>query len=460
MKNEKNVSPLSGKNFAVLALGCRTNLYESEALVSMLEARGACYSESVESVDIVVVVTCTITQMADAKTRKLIRRLRRKNPDAAIVACGCYAQVCEEEEARALGVDLLIGNRKKQDVAEALESWYAEKKFFCDINSKIAGDRTWDALSLDRPRLHTRAFVKVQDGCSRRCSYCIVPRVRGMQVSRDALETVDEIARIAASGCSEIVLTGIHLGSYRCGDVSLGGLIRQIARVPGLRRLRMGSIEPFAVDDDLLEALAEVGVFCPHLHIPLQSGDDGVLSAMRRGYTAVEFARTVERIRRRLGDDVHLSTDLIVGFPGESEEAFERSLRLLASLGLGKVHVFPFSPRTGTEAAAMEGRVPQVVARERAKRAIELSDALLEQYAARFVDTTCKILVEEEAFGIASGWTEHYLKACAILPKNPGQTGGKSIGCVLSVYPKTHVGGILLEQGIDPASAERFAADR
>ncbi len=205
---EKNAAPLSQKNFSVVALGCRTNLYESEAVASMLEACGARYCAHAEGVDIVVLVTCTITQAADAKTRKMIRRLRRKNPNAVLVACGCYAQVCAPEEARALGVDILIGNRRKENIVSALASWYEEKNFFCDVNAEIGTDRTWDALALDRPRLHTRAFVKVQDGCSRRCSYCIVPRVRGMQVSRDTRETVDEIARITASATLKLIIKG------------------------------------------------------------------------------------------------------------------------------------------------------------------------------------------------------------------------------------------------------------
>jgi threonylcarbamoyladenosine tRNA methylthiotransferase MtaB len=413
MEKNISVSPLSGKRFGVVALGCRTNLYEAEAIASALEAEGARHCEAIEGLDVVVIVTCTITGTADAKTRKWIRRLRRKNPNAAVVACGCHAQTRAPEEARALGVDILVGNRRKEKISALLAGWFEEKIFLSDVSPDLSGDGTWDSLSLDRPRLRTRAFVKVQDGCSRRCSYCVVPRARGMQVSREPRETVREISRIAASGCREVVLTGTHLGGYRHGDISLGDLIREISRVPGLRRLRMGSIEPFAVDDALLEAMSESGVFCPHLHIPLQSGDDGVLSAMRRGYTASAFARTVDRVRRYLGGDAHVSTDLIVGFPGETEEAFERSLRLLSSLELGKVHVFPFSPRAGTEAAAMADAVPPGTARERMRRATALSDALLEKYAAGFAGARCEILVEEQGDGIASGWTKHYVKACA-----------------------------------------------
>lgn len=446
---------LAGKRFCVAALGCRTNLYEAEAAASSLESCGAICVDDREGVDVAVVMTCAVTGAAGAKCRKLIRRLRRDNPCAAIAACGCWAQSATSGEARELGVDILIGNRRKASLADELASWFERREFAANVGTDIARDRSWDGMTLDRPRAHTRAFLKVQDGCSRRCSYCYVPAVRGAEVSRDPHDALREAERIAASGCREVVLTGVHLGSYRHGDLQLGDLIAMIASVDGIERIRMGSIEPFAVSDDLLESLASCGAFCRHLHIPMQSGDDTVLAAMRRGYTAEGFAGVVARARAALGDELHVSTDLIVGFPGESDEAFERSLSLIDDVGIGRVHVFPFSARPGTDAASMIGVVSPDVIRDRAERAGVAGERSLARFAYRFVGVECELLAEKLVDGRAVGWTKNYLRACALCETIPARDAQKiSAGDVVKFVPKVRVGGILSEEpeGLDLAS--------
>jgi threonylcarbamoyladenosine tRNA methylthiotransferase MtaB len=465
------VRGLAGKTFSVLVLGCRTNFYEAEALTSMLELKGASFIKGPSrAADIVIILTCSVTSVADAKTRKFIRRARRANGSAVIAACGCSVQHLSSDEAADLGADILIGSRMKGALPDVLEEWFSHAPCEGDVSGDgevivlrdlgIGKNREWDGLSMDRPRLRERAFVKVQDGCDRRCSYCVVPFVRGAEVSRPLPDVVREVSGIVGSGCREVVLTGVHVGAYGSGGRGLSALIESLSRITGLSRLRMGSLEPFAVSEELLGALKGSPVFCPHLHLPLQSGDDGILSRMRRGYGADWFRGMIGRVRAALGDDVHISTDLIVGFPGETDDAFERSLGLLEDLGVGKVHVFPFSPREGTDAAAMDGRVRPDLVKERVSRAVDLSGRLLSRFAARRVGLSEEILCESsEAFerrkpvesgppegrgalSLVSGWTRRYLKAYALSP------GRDLNGREIAISPKSEIDGILLGDGI------------
>lgn len=397
---------LSGKKFSIFIQGCRTNQYEGEAIAAALEAEGAVCGE--ESPDIVVIVTCTITAVADRKCRKLIRRARRENPHAVIAACGCYAQKVTEAERELLDIDIVLGNRLKHRLPELVAERLAGGAPRIEVDGDIERENIWDSLTLDRPRLHTRAFLKVQDGCNHYCSYCIVPSVRGKPVSRPLAEAVDEARRITESGCPEIVLTGVHLGLYD----ELPQLVRRIGALPKIKRLRFGSIEPFAVNDELLAALADCPAFCEHLHMPLQSGDDGVLSSMKRGYRAADFAKIAARARGVLGDSLHISTDLMVGFPTEDDAAFRRSLDFVKGQGFGKVHVFPYSPREGTPAAAMEQLRSEAVHR-RAAEALELAAELHKDFCSRWIGRECAILTEESDGTAAKGLTRSYIRVTA-----------------------------------------------
>jgi threonylcarbamoyladenosine tRNA methylthiotransferase MtaB len=466
------VRGIAGKTFSVVVLGCRTNHYEAEALVSMMEQRGAILLKKTSApADIVIILTCSVTSIADAKTRKMIRRARRLHPQAAVAACGCSVQEISSSEAGQLGVDILVGNRMKHKLPDALEDWFesaAEKNSTeRDGSGKVIEFREenldknsgWDELRLDRPRMLTRAFVKVQDGCSRRCSYCIIPSVRGGEVSRSVSDVVREVSGIAESGCAEVVLTGVHIGAYNDGGIRLAGLIGALSKVSGLRRLGIGSLGPFAVNDDLLGALSNSSIFCPHLHLPVQSGDDGVLLRMRRGYDTTAFRGMIDRVRRALGDDVHISTDLIVGFPGETDGAFERSLDLLSDVGFGKVHVFPFSPRMRTDAAEMNGRIEPRIVKERVARAAELAGMLLSRYAKRWIGAPDAILCERceltqnRLVAAVSGWTSHYLRAYAI--KDGADFEGKEI----LIEPESEARGILLGKGITIDDLREFSSE-
>lgn len=394
----------SDKKFSIQIQGCRTNQYEGETIAAALEALGA--QKDDESPDVVVIVTCAVTAVAERKCRKLIRRARRAHPNAVIAACGCSTQKMTARDAEALGLDIAIGNRDKHKLPRLIAERLAGAPRFCETNGNIMTDESWDALSLDRPRLHTRAFLKVQDGCAHYCAYCIVPFVRGKPVSRPLDDAVDEARRITESGCPEIVLTGIHLGLYE----NLPELVRRIGFLPKLRRLRFGSIEPFAVDGALLSALAETPAFCEHLHMPLQSGDAGVLADMRRGYTPGEFAAIAERARAALGESLHISTDLMTGFPTESRAAFKNSLDFIKSIGFGKIHVFPYSPRAGTSAAAMPP-VPETELKERTAEALEAAAELHEKFCSRWLGREITVLTEEIKNGAVRGLTRNYIRA-------------------------------------------------
>ncbi len=398
---------LRGLKVWVYVLGCRSNLYESEALAGELEARGATVSRRPEGCGAAVIVSCSVTAMADKKCRQVVRRARRGvGTDGVVAVCGCWAQRLDASEARELGIDILVGNRLKSGLPDALQAAFAVRPHsFVDLRTDLKADRIWDPLTLAHPVLRSRAFIKVQEGCDHFCSYCVIPFLRGRSTSRPQGETLHEVRRIVDGGCREIVLTGIHLGMYgRDSGTSLAALIRAISELPGLVRLRLGSLEPFALDDELLEALAKSPVFCPHLHLPLQSGDDGILERMRRGHSVDEYIRLCARAREKLGDDLHISSDILVAFPGENEKAFEGTLSVMERVGLGRIHVFPFSPRRGTPAATFADRVAPQIASERVAAAMALGATLLQRYAARFVGRILPVLY---------GYTPHFVEAVA-----------------------------------------------
>lgn len=398
---------LEGKSFNVIVLGCRSNQYEGEALISQMISHRAYLSK--ESPNIVIIVTCSITSRADVKVRKLIRHMRKKHVGAFIVVTGCYAQTVSPELVRDMGVDLLVGNRLKNRIPELIAD-NIEKRFFHIERADLAENKTWDKLSLNSIHSRSRAFIKIQDGCNHGCSYCIVPMLRGAPVSRSVHDILDEIDRVVGNGCSEVVLTGIHIGLYNSDGVDLPRLVNKIALNKRVKRLRFGSIEPLAVTDDLLRSLAESGIFCPHLHIPVQSGDDVVLSSMRRGYTSEQFRRIISTVREYLGKNIHVSTDLIVGYPVETEDMFLESLNFIKSLRFGKVHVFPYSRREGTVAGLLP-TIPEAILKARVERALALSEILLDEYATTCIGNPTTVLVEKSSPPFVEGWTREYVRA-------------------------------------------------
>jgi len=430
---------LRGVRVRILPMGCRTNLFESEALGCSFTEAGALLTDE-EVFDAAVVVTCSVTSEADRKCRQNLRRLRRENPDGIIIAAACWAQRISPEEARDLGVDCLVGNRLKFRipgiVTEMIEHGRPTEGPRIE-RVDVQNLKEWDPLYLSARRTRTRAFLKIQDGCDHRCAYCIIPDLRGMPVERHPGEILQEVRMLALSGCREVVFTGINLGMFgRTSGVSLGDIVRRTGQVEGIERVRFGSLEPFCLTEDLLEALADTPQFCPHLHIPLQSGDPVILEKMGRGYTPGEFEALVGRARYFLGEDLHLSTDIIVGFPGETDKAFLSTLEMLERAGAGKVHVFPFSLREGTPASLIDGRLPPRVVRSRMDQALSMASELLDRYAGRWVGEEVEILVEKSQGGVVQGLSSHFLRV-----RVPGEA---LQGEITTVVPGDTKKGVLL----------------
>ena len=400
---------LNGTKIYVHVFGCRTSLCEGEYISGSLMARGAEITETLsEGINAAVIVTCSVTQEADAKCRKLIRRVRRILGHEGILAvCGCWSQNVSESTARELGIDILAGNRGKNILPDTIENMLHDSRDFIDLRAHI-NSWEWEELAIDYPVMHSRAFIKIQDGCNHFCTYCIIPFLRGRPVSRPTENIIAELQRMIHNGINEIILTGIHLGIYgRDINTSLAELIREVSKISALKRLRLGSLEPFCLDDTLLNALSECESFCHHLHLPLQSGDDEILSSMRRGYTSDEFVRVCDKARSVLGDDLHISSDILVGFPGESDNAFTRTLEAMRAAKFGRVHVFPYSRREGTIAASMTKQISHDVKVSRTSQAISLGHELYNDYVKKFMNSDVEILIETGN----KGHTRHYIEA-------------------------------------------------
>ena len=414
---------LQGKKINIMAMGCRSNQSEADSLASMLKRTGA---EIVKAppYDAAVLITCTVTAIADKKSRQLLRRLRRQSPEALLVATGCWAQKADPNLAQRLGVDLLVGNRQKWQIPSLLNHALGEKRPLplTIVRNDILHSEEWDHLFQFQPLLHSRAFVKIQVGCIDFCSYCVIPFVRGKPVSRPLNSVLEEVRSIADSGCTEVVLTGVHLGLYgQFGEVSLGELVRQAGAIPGVERIRFGSLEPFGINDELLSALAETPQFCPHLHLPLQSGDDTVLQRMRRGYSPLEYMASVERARHYLGSRIHISTDVLVGFPGEDERAFANTLSFMKEVAFGKVHVFPYSSREGTRAASFDDHLPRHVVQERVHKVMEMGEQLFREYCSQWVGEEISVFIEDAAETGSTGLTPFFVKAVVPQMVSPGR---------------------------------------
>jgi len=383
--------------FAVRTLGCKVNQYETQRLVEQLEALGWRHAENGDGADLCIVNTCTVTEEADAKSRQALRRFRREHPRAVVVAAGCYVERDRAALEAINGVDHFLNNAQKERLVEVL--------------GLLPGAGAEVPSGISRFAGHARAFVKVQDGCDRFCSYCILPRVRGRSRSRPMAAVLDEARRLVANGYPELVLTGVHLGDYADGPKKLFDLVSALDEIEGLRRVRFSSIDPKEVTAELVETIASSRTACPHLHISLQSGSGTVLKRMNRDYTPEEYRRVVERASAAI-PDLCVSTDLMVGFPGETDDEFADSLAMIEAVGFSKVHVFPFSPRPGTAAAERSDFVPQKVIQERLARITEAAEAAALRCRRRFVGRTMEVLVEGRTKDgqFHHGFTSNYLK--------------------------------------------------
>lgn len=393
--------PQPGETFALLDVGCKVNQYDGQVMREHLRKLGWREVSFREPADLYVINTCTVTARADEKCRKEVQRAIRRNPGARVIVTGCGAVRGGDIFAAIPGVSAVFSREQMARVDEFLATGAAPEPgdiFACGI-SRFAG--------------HTRAFLKLQDGCDAHCAYCIVPYVRGRERSRPLQDVREEAGRLVAAGHIEIVLTGIHVGRYHSEDGNcLADAARKLLELPGLQRLRVSSLEAMEVSDALLDIAAADGRFCPHFHLPLQSGDDNVLAAMRRTYTVAEFLGKVKTIRERFNRPA-LTTDVMIGFPGETDAQFEQTLEVCRQAGFSRIHVFPYSPRKGTPAAAMRAQVARAVIRERTARMEQLAAELALNYKQMFLGEMVLPLVEHRCGrgpGLLTGWTPRYLR--------------------------------------------------
>ena len=407
---------IHGKKAAIVTLGCKVNQYETDAMRSMLENAGEVITDAGDEPDIYIVNTCSVTNMAERKSRQMLHRAKRKNPNVIVVAVGCYAQVGKEELAADGHIDLIIGNNKKKDLIKILEDYEPEGVPEAEVLD-IASDRSFENLCVDHLETHTRAYIKVQDGCNQFCSYCIIPYARGRVRSRQKEDVLKEIRNLAEKGCREFVITGIHVTSYGTdlGDIRLIDLLEEISQIEGVERIRLGSLEPGFITEDVLGRLSRLKNFCPHFHLSLQSGCDTVLARMNRKYTT-EDIREKCRMIRTFFDTPALTTDIIVGFPGETEEEFETTRRFLEEIQLYEMHIFKYSVRKGTKAAVMDHQVPDQIKAERSDILLAMAVRNKKAFEEAQLGREKEVLMEEELRGRKNwyvGHTREYIRTAA-----------------------------------------------
>lgn len=412
------------KKAALHNLGCKVNAYETEAMQHILETAGYEIVPFTEKADVYVINTCSVTNIADRKSRQMLHKAKKNNPHAVVVAAGCYVQTKEAEAALDESIDIIIGNNKKHELVKLLEKFEAEKKqeetkqnrkaqlaSIADINHE---KQEYEELYLERTAEHTRAFLKVQDGCNQFCSYCIIPFARGRVRSRKAEDVLGEVRRLAEHGYREVVLTGIHLSSYGAdtGD-SLLHLIELVHEVEGMKRIRLGSLEPRIVTEDFVKRLSRLEKICPHFHLSLQSGCDTVLARMNRRYDTAEYEAGCQMLRKYFSHPA-ITTDVIVGFPGETEEEFQITKEYLERIHFYEMHIFKYSRREGTKAAAMKNQVPEPEKTRRSAILLDLEKKMSEEFRNAYLGETVTALLEEkmefEGKTYFTGYTKEYVK--------------------------------------------------
>lgn len=419
------------KKAALHNLGCKVNAYETEAMQQLLEEAGYEIVSFHEKADVYVINTCSVTNMADRKSRQMLHRAKKMNPDAAVVAAGCYVQTKEEEAKQDLAIDILIGNNQKNELVHRLDEFFAEREEADSKNAEKESDtnhqnkveavvdinhepQCFEEMSLTKTAEHTRAFVKVQDGCNQFCSYCIIPYARGRVRSRNIESVLKEIRGLAKMGYQEVALAGIHLSSYGVDcEESLIHLIQEIHKIDGIRRIRLGSLEPQIVTEEFARELSSLEKICPHFHLSLQSGCDATLKRMNRKYTAAQYEEGC-RLLRKYFEHPAITTDVIVGFPGETEEEFETTKAFLEKIHFYEMHIFKYSKRQGTRAAVMENQVPEEIKTKRSAELIALSERMSNEFRSYYLGREEEVLFEEPAEidgkTMYVGYTKEYVK--------------------------------------------------
>ena len=387
------------KKVALHNLGCKVNAYEVEAMQQLLEKAGYEIVPFTEGADVYLINTCTVTNIADRKSRQMLHKAKKMNPDAIVVAAGCYAQADTEKLKEDNAVDLILGNNQKTQIVEVLEEYEKEHSKQVQV-IEINHTKEYEELSIEQTAEHVRAYIKVQDGCNQFCTYCIIPFARGRVRSRKIADVLREVETLASKGYKEVVLTGIHLSSYGVDfskeeRESLLSLIQAVSKVEGIQRIRLGSLEPRIITEEFLEGIVATGKVCPHFHLSLQSGCNKTLKNMNRRYSAQEYAEKCELIRKYYPTPA-LTTDVIVGFPMETEEDFEESYEFVKNIHFYETHIFKYSRRHGTKAAAMDGQLTEAVKAQRSEKLLELQDIRAKEYEEAMIGKTIELLLEEE----------------------------------------------------------------
>ena len=415
------------KRAALHNLGCKVNAYETDAMQQMLEEAGYEIVPFSQEAEVYLINTCSVTNMADRKSRQMIHRARKLNPKAVVVATGCYVQTSTRQVIDDLAVDIVIGNNQKNKLVDLLEEYLGkeeqEKVISCvDVN---AGVIDYENLQVEKTGEHTRVFIKVQDGCNQFCSYCIIPFARGRVRSRSVEDVVKEVKHLAAAGYREVVLTGIHLSSYGLQEdynvvyrqavvqEQLLKLIEAVAQIEGIRRIRLGSLEPQVITEDFAKRLSAVDKICPHFHLSLQSGCDATLRRMNRKYTCEEYELGCDILRRHF-DHPAITTDVIVGFPGETEEEFRTTKEFVRGIGFYEMHIFKYSKRQGTKAATMPNQVPEEIKARRSDELLALEKEMSRAYRESYVNREVEVLLETptsiEGVSYYTGYTREYIR--------------------------------------------------
>lgn len=399
------------KKVAFCSLGCKVNQYETNAMAQKFIEHGYEVVEFDEYADVYIVNTCTVTNVADRKSRQMLRRAKEINKDATLVACGCYAQVAKEELKKIPEIDLIIGNNEKNDIIQIVENHIAQKGAE-DLVSDVMYKLDYVELGTTTYTEKTRAVIKVQDGCDRFCSYCLIPYARGHIRSRKIENVIEEIKKVVEEGINEVVITGIHIASYgrdfKGENIGLIDLLEEINKIQGLHRIRLGSIEPTIITNEFVERLSKLDKICDHFHLSLQSGCTETLKRMNRRYTTEEFRDVTKRLRSKF-PNAALTTDIIVGFPGETDEEFNTTYEFLKEIAFYKMHIFKYSQRKGTKAAVMPNQVDGKIKEERSKKLIELSNENEYNYNKKYIGKQVEVLFEEREGEYLKGHTTNYI---------------------------------------------------
>ena len=418
------------KKVALHNLGCKVNSYEIDVMQQMLQKNGYQIVEFEQKADIYIVNTCSVTSIADRKSRQMLHKAKKNNPDSIVVAVGCYVQTGTEDILKDEGIDLAIGNNKKKDLVNILEQFLREKGMHTEDKTlhdttiiDINHTKEYEEMTLEQTAEHTRAYIKIQDGCNQFCTYCIIPYARGRVRSRKKEDIIKEIKGLVKRGYKEVVLTGIHISSYGTdfGQAGLLDLVQSIQEIEGLHRIRLGSLEPRIVTEEFAKGLSELSKVCPHFHLSLQSGSLNTLKRMNRHYTPGEYLKGVEELRKAFVNPA-ITTDVIVGFPGETEEEFEETKEFLENIRLYEMHIFKYSIRKGTIAAKMPDQVPDQIKAERSDILLEMEEKLSREYREIYIGQEVAVLFEEEKEILGEsyqiGHTSQYVKVAYKTDKN------------------------------------------